>query len=46
MTATPALMSGLPVASPSSGAADAGMEEGDASFGDALEQVFLRRCPH
>lgn len=41
MTATPALTSGLPVASPSSAAADAGMEEGDASFGDALDQVFL-----
>ncbi len=41
MTATPALNSGLPVASPSSAAADTGMEEGDASFGDALDQVFL-----
>jgi chemotaxis protein MotD len=42
VTATPALISGVPYSSSSSGPADAAaVEDGDASFGRALEQVFL-----
>jgi chemotaxis protein MotD len=41
VTATPALISGLPLASLASGTAETAVEEGDASFGHALEQVFL-----
>ena len=41
MTATQALTSGMPVASPQSGPSDTAADEGDASFGHALEQVFL-----